>query len=57
MYSILYEDYTIKGCWGYHILQGDELLFTDNSSNTPTRLEAADAAIINACKLLKGKEE
>lgn len=57
MYSILYEDYTIKGCWGYRILQGDELLFTDNSSNTPTRLEAEDAAIIKALELLNRKEE
>ena len=57
MYSILYEDYTIKGCWGYRILQGDELLFTDNSSNTPTRLEAEEAAIIKACELLNEKEE
>lgn len=52
LYSILCEDYTIKGCWGYRILQGDELLFTDNSSNTLTRLEAEDAAIIKACELL-----
>lgn len=52
MYNIISEDYTIKGCWGYHVLRGDEILFNDNSSNTPTRLEAEEAAIIKALELL-----
>lgn len=52
MYSIICEDYIMRGCWGYRILRGDELLFNDNSSNTQTRLEAADAAIIKALQLL-----
>ena len=52
MYNIISEYYTIKACWGYRILRGDEILFNDNSSNTPTRLEAEEAAIIKALELL-----
>ena len=49
--TILCDDGTTKTHWSCHIVQKDGTWNTTN--DLPTRLEAEEAAIIKACKLLE----